>query len=386
MERRKKQLLDGIAAALPVPLAEVDQPTEGGVTAVLVMTGDVEREVLKLVSRLPAPTLLVAHAEFDSLPAALEALARVRQDGGDGRILFGTPEQIALELGREARIADSWQRLRFSRVGVIGEGGAGPVASDVDRAFLKGRLGIEIIQIPKEELLRRAEAAVPKRSDVSRFLERARGKSDASGEAVERGVAIYEALRSLVDEHRLAACSLRCTDLGAEPGATGCYALSRLNDEEIPTSCEGDMQSLFSLVIARLLGGGAAFMGNIASVDTERNEVLVAHSSCPLSIAREYAVGTHDECRDGIGIQAFLAAGPCTLFRLGGERLDHLFLREGVVGDARPRDDRCRTEILVVSTSPLGDLLVAPLGNHHVVLPGHHGDTLRRFFNRYLHS
>ncbi|MEN6368924.1 MAG: fucose isomerase, partial [Thermotogota bacterium] len=72
------------------------------------------------------------------------------------------------------------------------------------------------------------------------------------------------------------------------------------------------------------------------------------------------------------------------LFRLGGERLDQLFLREGRIEEAPFRDDLCRTQVRVVVDEPVDDLLSAPLGNHHVLLAGRHGGTIRRFFDRYL--
>jgi len=386
IKRLERTLVDGIAAAVPVPVHAVEQPVENGLTAVLVLTGGVEREVLKLVSQLPSPTLLLAHPGHNSLPASLEILARIRQDGGEGRVLFGGPEAIAAELDREARIADAWHELRFSRVGLVGEPSEWLVASDVDRAFLKGRLGIEVSHIPIDELIERVARAAPKRSEVRRFARSSSGEIAPSRDDLQQGVAVYEALRSVVEENRLAACTVRCFDLVDRLETTGCYALSRLNDERIPAACEGDMQSLFSLYIGRLLAGTAGFMGNISSVDTARNEILIAHCTCPLSLAAEYMIRTHFESGLGVGIQAKIAEGPCTLFRLGGERLDRLFLREGTIRAVAPREDLCRTQLMVTTEGPVGDLLRAPLGNHHVLLPGHHRETIERFFERHLQS
>jgi len=386
MERLKRGLLDGIANELSISVHEAREPKENDLTVIVVLTGGVEREVLKLASNLPSPVLLIAHGGHNSLPAALEVLARIRQDGGEGRILFGTPQQIAVELDREVRIADAWHRLRFSRVGLIGEPSDWLINSDVDRAFLRGRLGIELVSIPIDELVDRASSVRPNRSDVSRFAKEADATAEVSKGDLRRAVAVYEALRSLVDEHRLSACAVRCFDVVQRLCNTGCYALSRLNDEGVPSACEGDMQSLFGLYIARLLTGTTGFMGNIASVDAERNAVTVTHCSCPLSLASGYAIRSHFESGLGVGIQARVASGPCTLFRFGGERLGHLFLREGTLRDAPLCDDLCRTQLVAVADGPLNELLIAPLGNHHIVLPGRHGATIRLFFDRYFRA
>jgi L-fucose isomerase-like protein len=386
LKQVKRTLLDGIAKGLSVPLQEVSTPAPDGLAAVLVLTGGVERDVLKLMSDLPSPVLLIAHDGYNALPASLEILARIRQEGGEGRILFGSPGQIAVELEREARIADAWHELRFSRVGVIGEPSEWLVSSDVDRAFLRGRLGIELIVVPIEELVERAAEERPKQADIEQWIRGAAGDGEVSEDDLAQAVAVYQALRSLIDEHHLNACAVRCFDVVDALSNTSCYAVSRLNDEGIPSACEGDLQSLFGLYIARLLTGSAAFMGNVASVDEQRHEAVIAHCTCPLSLVSDYALRRHFETGCGVGIQARIPAGPCTLYRLGGERLSHLFLREGSIVDAAPRDDRCRTQILAVTDGGLGDLLVAPLGNHHIVLPGRHGATLKLFHDRYLRT
>ena len=59
----------------------------------LALTGGTERRLLDLrdhrARHVPGePTTILAHPRHNSLPAALEALARVRQLGGRGRIVY----------------------------------------------------------------------------------------------------------------------------------------------------------------------------------------------------------------------------------------------------------------------------------------------------------
>jgi L-fucose isomerase-like protein len=380
----KDELLSAIRTDVPFSLEEVDKPSVDGFSVVLVLTGGVERDVLRLVAQLPSPILLVAHPSQNSLPAALEILARIRHDGGEGRILFGTPSEIARDLAEELAIARAWKTLRFSRIGLIGEPSEKLVASDLDRAFVKGRLSIELISIRFEELLAKIAAAEGTKKSVSVFRKGAKTVDGPDAGAMEGAIRIYDGLRDLVDEHRLSACSLRCFDLLDRFENTGCYALSRLNDEHIPAGCEGDLQTLFSLYIAFLLFDRVAFMGNVAAVGTEERTVTVAHCTCPLSMAAQYGIRTHFESGLGVGIAGEIPTGPCTLFRLGGERLDHLFIREGQMVEHDHREDLCRTQVRMEVDGPVDELLDAPLGNHHVLLSGHHRKTIERFFRRYL--
>ncbi len=387
VEAMTRDLMSEIGkASSTLELADVARPSGDRLAAVLVLTGGVERDVLKLVAQLPPPALLIAHPAHNSLPAALEILARIRQGGGEGRILFGSPEQIAAGLEQELAITRAWERLRYSRVGLIGEPSDWLVASDVDRAFLKGRLSVELIPIEMSELLSRLETMEAPRVEGARFQRAAQATDRRAGQDVESSVRIYHALRAVIDEHRLAACSVRCFDLINELGQTGCYALSRLNDEKIPAGCEGDLQALFSLFVAHVLSGQPAFMGNVTSVAADAGLLEMAHCTCPLSMAAEYRIATHFESDLGVGIAAQLPIGPCTVFRLGGERLDRLFLREGTTQETPVRENLCRTQTRIAVDGPVGELLEAPLGNHHVLLAGHHRRTIEMFFNRYLNS
>jgi L-fucose isomerase-like protein len=380
----RDRLLGELRAASGLAIEEASQPSSDHLTAILVLTGGVEREVLKMVAQIPSPTLLIAHPGNNSLPASLEVLARIRQDGGEGRILYGPPETIAEGLKQELSLANTWNAFRFSRIGVIGEPSDWLVASDVDRAFLKGRLSIEVVHVAMDDLLARIEKASAPRKDVTAFVKGAKAIAEASGDDVRGAVQIYYGLRSLVDEHRLSACTVRCFDLVKKLKNTGCYALSRLNDEGVPAGCEGDLQSLFSLYLAHLLSGQTAFMGNIADVDPANRSIGIAHCMCPLSMAPSYTVRSHFESGLGVGIAGTMPQGACTLFRLGGERLDDLFIREGTIVETTLREDLCRTQARVQVEDPVDDLLTAPLGNHHILIAGHHRETIERFYARYL--
>jgi len=384
MDRLKKKIIADIAAAGDLNIEETQIPSGEGVAAILVLTGGVEREVLKVVSQMPSPIILIAHPGHNSLPASLEILARIRRDGGTGEILFGTADVIADGLRRELRINSAWEALRFSRVGVIGEPSDWLVASDVDRAFLKGQMGIDLIDVSIDELVEETTAHKPSRSTVGAFTKRAKSVEEPSKTDLSGSVAIYEGLRSIVDKYRLSACTVRCFDLVERLHNTGCYALSRLNDEKIVAGCEGDMQAMFSMYLGSLLSGGATFMANIASIDTSEQKLIVAHCTCPLSLSNGFVIRSHFESSIGVGIAAQIPPGPCTIFRLGGDRLNRVFVREGTITGSLAREDLCRTQVTLSIDGSLDPLLSSPLGNHHVLVPGHHRDEIERFFTRFL--
>ena len=382
----KSDLLDDLRGTAQFDFEEVKKPSGECLAVILVLTGGVERDVLKTVAQLPSPSILIAHPGHNSLPASLEILARIRRDGGEGRILFGDAASIVPELQLELVLASAWKALRFSRIGLVGEPSEWLIASDVDSAFLKGRLAVDLITVDIKELMDNIRSSKVSRKELAAFTREAKAIIGPNPEDIREAITVYRGLRTLVDEYRLAACSVRCFDLVTDMHTTGCYALSRLNDEGVPAGCEGDLQSLFSLYIASLLSGQVAFMGNIASVDTENQIVGLAHCMCPLSMAMHYTVYTHFESDLGIGISGEFPEGTYTMFRLGGERLDHLFVREGTLEDSEFRNDLCRTQLLLRMSEPVDELLHSPLGNHHILIPGLHRNAIQRFWERHLQS
>ena len=386
LDTLKLKLLDDWRALAEFDIEAVKKPSGDCLAVILVLTGGVERDVLKTVAQLPAPSILIAHPGHNSLPASLEILARIRRDGGNGRILFGDAASIVPELQLELVLATAWKGLRFSRIGLIGEPSEWLIASDVDSAFLKGRLAVDLISVDIKELMDNIRSATVSRKELATFTREAEDIIGPNPDDIREALTVYRGLRALVDEHRLAACSVRCFDLVTDMHTTGCYALSRLNDEGIPAGCEGDLQSLFSLYIASLLSGQVAFMGNIAEVDSENQVVGLAHCMCPLSMAMHYTVYTHFESDLGIGISGTFPEGDYTMFRLGGERLDHLFVREGRLENSEFRNDLCRTQLRIRMSEPVDELLHSPLGNHHILIPGHHRSAIMRFWERHLQS
>ena len=382
----KSDLLDDLRGTAQFDIEEVKKPSGECLAVILVLTGGVERDVLKTVAQLPSPSILIAHPGHNSLPASLEILARIRRDGGEGRILFGDAASIVPELQLELVLASAWKALRFSRIGLVGEPSEWLIASDVDSAFLKGRLAVDLITVDIKELMDNIRSSKVSRKELAAFTREAKAIIGPNPEDIREAITVYRGLRTLVDEYRLAACSVRCFDLVTDMHTTGCYALSRLNDEGVPAGCEGDLQSLFSLYIASLLSGQVAFMGNIASVDTENQIVGLAHCMCPLSMAMHYTVYTHFESDLGIGISGEFPEGTYTMFRLGGERLDHLFVREGTLEDSEFRNDLCRTQLRLRISEPVDELLHSPLGNHHILIPGLHRASIERFCERHLQA
>jgi L-fucose isomerase-like protein len=202
---------------------------------------------------------------------------------------------------------------------------------------------------------------------------------------VETAARFEPVLRDVVLDQRLDAIAVRCFDLLDRAYTSGCVALSALNDAGVIAGCEGDVASTIGMLWARAFTGQPAWMANPAAADRTTGRIELAHCTVPLSMTESYELTTHFESGIGVGIAGALPPGPVTLLRLGGKGLEQLWCEDGEAVATTPRAGRCRTQLdIVVDGAAVGDLLDHPLGNHLVMITGHHAADLRRWFDTML--
>lgn len=366
---------DGARTAAPEEHPEIP-------LAVLVATGGTEAAVIELVARRQAvvpdePVLLLAHPLHNSLPAALEAMARLHADGRRGRI-------VQVEAGVIGSLVDAvhdvaaLRRLRATRLGLVGEPSDWLVASVPDAARLRARWGIELVPIDigaSIEAQRRAEPAAVQSVTV-RFAGRGMPDDDLAAAA-----ALHPALTATITEADVDAITVRCFDYLTELSTSGCVALAVLNDTGTVAGCEGDVASAVAMLWVRALLDRPSWMANPARIDEDANQLLLAHCTVAPSLVEEVELHTHFESGLGIGLRGRFAPGWVTLLRLGGPALERCWLAEGEIVGSGTADDVCRTQVTVrLDHTPVGSLLEAPLGNHLVMVPGRHSARLERWW------
>jgi len=374
-------------------------------------TGGTERLVVESVytrarapdaerSERPFPVILVAHPGNNSLPAALEVLARLQQDGMRGRVVFleSARDERGLELLRrslasgESYVATSSGKdsvaprsarrpLAGRRIGLVGQPSEWLVASSPEPSLVRDVWGAETVEIVMAELERRVRTCDASSATLFARAHRSwasRVDEPEDSDLVASGM-IHAALRSLVDEYQLDAVALRCFDLVMRARATGCLALSRLADQGVVAACEGDLPSAIAMLWVRELLGEPSWMANAASVDVSRNTLVLAHCTIPISMVSVFALRSHFESGVGAAVEGEITDGPATVLRIGGARLDRIWLAEADIVSRGRDSDKCRTqvELALRGGARVSELLERPLGNHLVLTRGHVARDLR---------
>lgn len=348
---------------------------------VFIATGGVERKVMKSFELLPKPVIMLADGNKNSLASALEVSAWFRSKGMKSEILHGDPESVLKRIDLLAHVFRAQQALNGTKIGVIGAPSSWLIASNVDYLLAKRRWGIEFVDIPLDRVYEYFDQVTDDEvgEDCAEFAAKALACKEGSPEDILKAMRLYRALRRVCDEANLKAITLSCFKLIERTGSTGCLALSILNDEGILAGCEGDLQSIFTLLIAKTVTAETGFMGNPSSVNINNNDIVLAHCTIGTKQTNQYIVRNHFETEMGIAIQGLLPIGEVTVVKCGGESLDEYFVTSGFLNENTSYLDMCRTQVRVRLDSPVDYFLRNPLGNHHILLQGNHVDILHEF-------
>lgn len=324
--------------------------------ALLLLTGGTEALALRIHERRPSQALLLlAHGAHNSLPAALETLAALRQRGAPAMlVLLDGPDDTESALRWGLHGVHTQRAMLGARLGLLGGPSSWLVASDPRPELVLDRWGPLVVELSMTDLLDRLGPA-------------------------PHADAVHVALQAVVADHRLDAVSVRCFDLLGERGTTACLAMARLGQAGVPAGCEGDLSSAVALLWVRQLLGSVPWMANPARL--EARGLWLAHCTVPLQLVSGYRLDTHFESGLGVGVAGHFEPQPVTLLRIGGAGMERLWVVETEILAAGDAPDQCRTQALVrLDSSHRERLLERPLGNHIVLVPGHHGAQLERWW------
>lgn len=339
-----------------------------------VQTGGSEIYFKDLYERYPEPYYLLVTGTRNSLAASLEILSFLHQQGKQGKILQGSPEQIAIELSALSKAISAKERFasaRFARIGVPSDW---LIASSVEKKALKKRFGATLIDIPTSTLNEWIDAH---RLDNEKDYEALKGKTRRKSDLRE-SFYIDSALRFLVSNNRLDGFTLRCFDLLQTYQQTSCISFGLLNRDGIIAGCEGDVPAMLTMYLAKALTGQSSFMANPARIDVEKKEAVYAHCTCPLDMLSSFALTTHFESGLGFGIKGEFFLGPITCVKFSSD-LSKLRVLRGEIIDNLSESTLCRSQIVVRFSDPIDGVLEDPFGNHMIFLYGDHAKEFEAF-------
>ena len=360
---------------------DINKLTPNDFSLLFIATGGVERLVIQHFESLPRPAIMLADGMQNSLAAALEISSWLRVRGMKSEILHGELSEIIKRILVLHSNFRAQRNLFGIRIGVMGTPSNWLIASNVDYLLAKRRWGVEYTDIPLERIYEYFEQTTD--DEVGEACAHLAGQAlacrDAAPEDMIKAMRLYRAIKRIVEEERLGAITLSCFRLIEQTGTTGCLALALLNDEGIIAGCEGDLQSVFTMLAAKVLTGKSTFMANPSMINARTNEIILAHCSIGIKQTEQFIIRSHFETESGIGIQGILPTGDVTVVKCGGECLDEYYLTSGTLTENTNYINMCRTQVRIRLNTPAEYFLRNPLGNHHILLHGNYEQMLNEF-------
>lgn len=358
----------------------------------IISTGGVENIFLDLLKRNLVGTnvTLIADGRFNSLAASMEILTYLNNNNIKAFIAYGSNEEISARLKDLTHIdfvneqcGSAALSLSGDKIAVFGEPSDWLIASNVDRDFLKQKFNIDFVDIPLETLFRRFSLID---DNMVEFLAADFQAVTSRGETTERdlldSLKIYLAINQICQENNCTCATVRCFSIIEKLKATGCLALALLNDEGIDAACEGDLQSLLSMILVRRVTGMPSFMANPSAMSKDNHTTTFAHCTVPTTMCRRYGFRSHFESQCGLAVAGeFSPSEVYTIFKWGGEKLDRFFVEEAVSVVAPSNENLCRSQLTLNFYNP-EYMLNNPIGNHHIIVKGAFADKLRTALKR----
>ena len=342
---------------------------------IFIKSGGVEGKFKQIYKQVKGPYLLLSSGLHNSFAASLEIASFLKQKGEKVEIIHGDSDYIAGRIKELSKIFKVKNRLALTKLGVIGKPSDWLIASDVDYKKVKDNLGISLIDVEMDELVKEIEQK--HRFDHAKLNDIINKGFDSK--SIDGALKIYNGFKAIVNKYKFDGITVRCFDLLEIYKNTGCLGLSLLNDEGIMAGCEGDIPALVSMVILHYLTNEPVFMANPSSIDINQNEIILAHCTLPLNMPDEFYLKTHFESGLGVGIKGNIKEGKATIFKLSRDGKKY-FVSGGEIMENLNSKNLCRTQIRFRMNEGVKYFLQNSLGNHHLICKGDYSEIVREFF------
>lgn len=342
---------------------------DADLSLVLVQSGGSENLFLQAFGKLKEPYYFLTYGTNNSLAASLEIMAFLKRHHLKGEVLHGDISYLDRRMKDLAKKPIEIETTY--RLGVIGHPSDWLISSDVDYDKASKLFSIKLVDIDIKEV--EEEYNSIKEFTLPSFA------SSFDTDELSKAYRLYLALKNIKDKHQLAGLTIRCFDLLSSLKTTACLALAIFNSQEdCLGTCEGDIPSMLSMFVSKYILKLPSFQCNPSRIDVDHNLITLAHCTLPLSMCSSYTFDTHFESGIGVGIHGEIKEGDVTLFRINAD-LNELFVEEGYLEKDLYEKHLCRTQV-VLKLHSLDKLLKESLGNHEIMILGHHKEEIVKYF------
>jgi len=315
------------------------------------------------------------------------------------KVIFGASGELR-DVERLVSLIRVPAKMKNAKIIMIGNPGcAAGTAAACDYANVREKFGTEVIQITPQEFVE-VHKTIPEADAVAEaeeyWISKAREIWEPTREEIIKSCKTYFAMTKLMEEHGARSVSMKC--LGGVPiDILGypCLGFSRILDDGGIGTCEADMDSTLTMMLALYSFGLPGFISDPV-MDLPNNAVIHAHCvsatkmAGPQSERLPFIIRKHLEDYKGASIKVFMDRDvnrEMTCCKLANN--DTILVSTGIIRGVPEFDDRgCRTQVITEITSSSAHELFNKWGGnvlghdmmtllHRVMFYGNHLEDFR---------
>jgi L-fucose isomerase-like protein len=218
---------------------------------------------------------------------------------------------------------------------------------------VKKKFGADVVAVDEKsfsDMIANADAQAV-RAEAQKWTQEAKAIYESTPEDIEKAARVSIALQNLIQEQQAQGLAIG-TCMGWLAKGFPCLGFARLRDSGFPAACEGDMDSLLTMMLFQYAIDRPGFQGN-ATFDTSRNALWTAHCTAPLMMdgadgqQAPYLLRGHSEVKgSGCVPEAQYRVGE-TITRTKVVDLDKILCSTGKIIEVPEKSVRaCRTQIV----------------------------------------
>lgn len=278
---------------------------------------------IQQVTRLPVAIRSIPGIRTGSVVGGQQLQSVLYDLGVEHQLLYGAiddprPARQAAVYGRACALRRS---LVGARIAVIGRRTEGMTPTAVDEMEILRLFGARLLHYGLDEFYALAEQVDASAAQAE--WQRIAAQAKAVTSRPEHGVANARTLLAL---RRMAAdLGLQAVSIGSYPQCQGtmCLSIALLNEEGVPTGCEGDVNSTLAIYLLSQLSHAPVHFGEMLALDFEDSSIVTSHCGCGSpSLADEggFILCPVRLANDGVCIRYTARPGPVTFVNLTGRK------------------------------------------------------------------
>jgi L-fucose isomerase-like protein len=304
---------------------------------------------------------------LNAAPTVMDSYAVIKRKNKNIKLALNEKE-----VRQFIRLRKAYDTISHSTLLLVGDTEPWVVSASRNLFVYENRLGCKILVVHPDELIGifdSLEASDPEVVKIKKhFLKACDGNLvEPNTEDVAKASRLAASLLTLLKKYDASGVAVACFNLISLLDTTSCLGLSYINDcTDSIASCEGDIDSLVSLLMMKQLTNDKLWMAN-PNLQNDRT-VNFAHCTAPITVGGKSCncrLRNHHESKKGVSTEVYLPIGQnLTLFRLGNEA-QSVTITTGVSIEGI-REETCRTQLRVQLAS-FEKYLETSLGTHQVI-------------------